>query len=111
MITDDLDFLEDDDFGAFEGDEYVPETTCPHCGDVYGPDDTGHCTGGRFDGCCETFASNHAFDRHRTGKYDPPSRRCLTVQELEAKGWTRTGKYNAWRTPAPNNNPWKKDQK
>ena len=92
--------------GAFEAEDYVPETPCHWCGQVFGPDDTGHCTGGEFGGCCQTFASNHAFDRHRTGRYDG-ERRCLTTDEMTAKGWTQSGQYNAWRTPAPATDPWK----
>jgi hypothetical protein len=101
-----LDFL--DDNVAEDDPDYVPESGCSWCGGIFGPDDTGHCTGGAFGGCCQTFASNTAFDKHRTGKYDPPMRRCLTSEELTGKGWTRTGKYNAWRMPAPAVNPWAK---
>ena len=90
--------------------DYVPETVCPWCEGVFGPQDTGHCTGGPFGGCCLTFASNHAFDQHRTGTYEPDTRRCRTPEELLAKGWTRAGDFNVWRTPPPKNNPWKQDK-
>lgn len=42
--------------------------------------------------CGLPFSSVREFDRHRVGSYAPPgqvkgSRRCLTVAELEARGW------------------------
>ncbi len=37
-------------------------------------------------GCKEYFNSNKAFDKHRTGSFHDGERRCLNVQEMEAKG-------------------------
>lgn len=99
------------DFTDVEEDapDYVPESECHVCDAIFGPQDTGHCspiTGG----CCQTFASNHAFDRHMVGPFNPDGlRRCLTVAELEAKGWTKTGPYQSWRTPPPKTSPWTKE--
>ena len=39
--------------------------------------------------CGEYFNSTHAFDRHRTGAYEPLERRCLTATEMEARGMSR----------------------
>lgn len=40
--------------------------------------------------CGLYFKSASGFDRHRHGKYtlDPNTRHCLTVAELQSKGWT-----------------------
>ncbi len=62
-------------------------------------------------GCGETFASLGAHKKHRVGGYggpiylvvdgkqtakvigrSPSTRRCLTVEEITAKGWTRNEK-------------------
>ena len=106
----DLDFL--DEFEDIQGDspDGIPESACDVCGALFGPADTGHCSGGKWGGCCQSFASNHAFDKHRTGRYEPNQRRCLTPDELLAKGWAKTGAYDSWRTPPPANNPWKAKQ-
>ena len=91
-------------------DEYDPavDCHCQECGAQFNGSDSsgGHCKGGRFGGCCQSFTSLTGFDRHRTGPYT--DRRCLTPDELTAKGWTRD-EHGAWRTPAPKTNPWKKD--
>jgi hypothetical protein len=44
--------------------------------------------------CGDLFNSTSAFDRHRAGTFAPRgtwphSRRCLTADELHAKGWSR----------------------
>jgi hypothetical protein len=39
--------------------------------------------------CGEYFNSARTFDRHRVGRFAPLQRRCLTVTEMEAKGWVR----------------------
>lgn len=44
--------------------------------------------------CGEYFASARGFDRHRIGPYAKPgewqgTRRCLTLAELQARGWER----------------------
>lgn len=36
--------------------------------------------------CGEYFTRNSVFDKHRTGTFAPPARRCLTVPEMEAAG-------------------------
>lgn len=45
----------------------------------------------RCSGCGEHFNSGSAFDGHRVGTFGtfrkPGSRRCLTVAEMQAKGW------------------------
>lgn len=39
-------------------------------------------------GCGEFFNSTFAFDKHRTGDFGK-DRRCLTVDEMEAKGMSK----------------------
>ena len=53
---------------------------CHDCGRPYG-DGGGHCAS-----CCESFASDTAFDGHRYGDYDD-QRYCLTAEEMLLKGW------------------------
>lgn len=53
---------------------------CGHCGATFAGRQN-HCTL-----CHETFASETAGDAHRVGPYDPPARRCLTPDEMTAKG-------------------------
>lgn len=62
--------------------------TCHKCDSTiigYRPE---HCTV-----CHETFNGTHVGDMHRTGdhgvKEGPNRRRCLTVDEMEAKGMKR----------------------
>lgn len=38
--------------------------------------------------CHLTFSCTQAGDRHRTGTFTPDTRRCLDVDEMEAKGLT-----------------------
>jgi hypothetical protein len=56
-----------------------------------------HCTS-----CGLTFRSAHGFDKHRIGAYSsaPPAygRRCLTPDELRARGYEPDGK-GRWRQP------------
>ncbi len=40
-------------------------------------------------GCNKNFASPSAHHIHRTGSFQEKTRRCLTSEELLAKGWTR----------------------
>ena len=84
------------------------DTHCPDCDRKFNGSDRsgGHCRGGKFGGCCKSFRSLSGFDKHRTGPYDG-ERRCLTADELAAKGWT-CDDNNTWRMPAPANNPWEK---
>lgn len=62
-----------------------PPMTCGHCGKGYG-NGGGHCTG-----CHESFNSDTAFDKHRTGDYDT-GRRCMTADEMTAKGMSKNSK-------------------
>ena len=39
--------------------------------------------------CGEYFNSTGMFDRHRVGRYLPMERRCLTVAEMEARGYVQ----------------------
>lgn len=47
----------------------------------------------RCSACDEYFNSSGAFAKHRVGPFapinEPDTRRCLTVSEMEAKGWAR----------------------
>ena len=58
------------------------------------------CVSSPYEGCGEKFGSKRAFDGHRVGEHDHtlteglrmnPSledgRRCLSVDEMQAKGW------------------------
>ncbi len=70
--------------------------TCGECGKGYG-NGGGHCTG-----CHQSFNSDTAFDKHRTQEDD--TRRCLTVDEMTAKGmslnaksWWITSTGGHWR--------------
>jgi hypothetical protein len=38
-------------------------------------------------GCGYDFTSTRLFDAHRVGRYEPFERRCLDVEEMQAKGW------------------------
>ncbi len=38
--------------------------------------------------CGLNFAGMTAFDAHQIGSFQPMERRCLTAEELTAKGWT-----------------------
>ena len=40
--------------------------------------------------CEEYFNSAHAFTKHRVGSFEPYTRRCLTVAEMEAKTFSKT---------------------
>jgi len=40
--------------------------------------------------CEEYFNSTHAFTKHRVGSFEPDTRRCLTVAEMEAKTFSKT---------------------
>lgn len=102
-------------FSEADADDAEPIGRCHHCGATFAGEHVGHCSGGpyrqdypdgTYSGCCQNFASDAAFDKHRTGPYDG-NRRCLTVEELTAKGWAKTGPHDSWRTPAPAVNPWK----
>jgi hypothetical protein len=43
-------------------------------------------------GCGELFNSTHAFELHRTGTHNRPrARRCLTPDEMRAKGMAQRG--------------------
>ena len=48
--------------------------------------------------CEEYFNSNHAFDRHRIGSFEPDTRRCLTAAEMEAMKFGKT-KDDFWLCP------------
>jgi hypothetical protein len=41
---------------------------------------------GQCAACREYFNSTHAFDAHRAGRYTPMERRCLTPDQMRAKG-------------------------
>ena len=82
---------------------------CPDCDRKFNGSDRsgGHCRGGGYGGCCESFRSLGGFDKHRTGPHEPTGqRRCLTPDEMIAKGWTVDDNHT-WRMPAPANSPWK----
>ncbi|HLG79143.1 MAG TPA: hypothetical protein VFA09_03125 [Ktedonobacteraceae bacterium] len=49
--------------------------------------------------CQHTFTSITAFDLHRSGSYERSTRRCLTEEEMRAKGMTRNGR-GWWSAPS-----------
>lgn len=60
-------------------------TTCYQCGSTY---QSNHCKS-----CHRSFSGQGAFDSHRTGTYEPNTRRCLTDKEMEESGrWRITEK-------------------
>lgn len=42
--------------------------------------------------CLEYFNSSAAFDKHRIGRFDPPERRCRSVEEMAAAGMVRNAR-------------------
>jgi hypothetical protein len=50
-------------------------------------------------GCGYDFTSVKLFDRHRVGRHEPDERRCLTVDEMEQKGWQFDSR-SRWSDPA-----------
>jgi len=104
----------DDLLNLAEDNQWIGEDPnwciCPHCHQTYSGADSsgGHCVGGPYGGCCQSFASDYAGDKHRVGPHGGGRRRCLTPDEMTAKGWTQDD-MGAWRTPPPKTNPWKKD--
>lgn len=59
------------------------QLTCPDCHQRF-TQKAGHCRGGRYGGCCRSFASSvptNGSDPHRVGG------RCLTDDELLERGW------------------------
>ena len=86
------------------------DRTCGDCGKRFPGADR---RGGHCDTCHLSFASQSGFDRHRTGTYEnratgtANTRRCLSAQELEGKGWSIDA-HGLVRMPAPANNPWVK---
>jgi hypothetical protein len=63
---------------------------CGICGATFRPR-VGHCTGGRFGGCCRSFTNAADADAHRVGNHDDGTRRCMTDSELHMSGYTDEG--------------------
>jgi hypothetical protein len=81
----------------------MKKSACPECGAVYRARSGGHCRGGRYGGCCRTFASDNVGDAHRKGPYSG-ERYCVDFDnDYNAKGrkiaWRRN-RYGEW-TNAP----------
>jgi hypothetical protein len=61
----------------------------------------GHCG---CEGCGQQFTGMQPFDMHRVGSYasgrKPSTRRCLSADEMHAKGMTQT-ESGAWATGRP----------
>lgn len=62
--------------------------TCSICGQRFLPT-VGHCSGGRWGGCCRSFRSGRDGDDHRIGDFNDGSRRCMTDDELRERGWVQ----------------------
>jgi hypothetical protein len=59
---------------------------CHICGNEYhGGERGGHCRGGKYGGCCQTFSNDATGDKHR-----PVGGPCLTPAEMTALGWRET---------------------
>lgn len=48
--------------------------------------------------CGLVFTSTWTFDQHRVGTYQPMTRRCLSVDEMQSRGMTRN-KWGYWTIP------------
>jgi len=74
--------------------------TCSDCERTYSGSDRsgGHCMS-----CHQSFSAQGGFDKHRVGQYGI-DRRCLTTDEMTAKGWHLDGRGD-WRMPSKGN-PW-----
>lgn len=57
-------------------------------------------------GCHQMFTSLSAFDLHRTGKFENNKRRCLTEQEMLAKGMVQNAKGWWMRATFDGALPW-----
>jgi hypothetical protein len=53
--------------------------------------------------CSRLFTGIDAFDRHRTGTYEDPTdpRRCMTGEEMEAKGLRQSQRTGLWHRGVP----------
>lgn len=53
-------------------------------------------------GCSRNFTSMSAFDRHRAGSYSKNTRRCMTPDEMRARGLEQkaSGKWGYAASPA-----------
>jgi hypothetical protein len=47
--------------------------------------------------CGACFNSTYAFDAHRTGSFEPDNRRCLSVAEMQQRGFAQRGAF--WYSP------------
>ena len=59
------------------------------------------CSGPPFGGCGEHFNSTYAFDKHRTGDPGTLPRRCLSPDEMRAKGMVITDGWWVSRMAIP----------
>ncbi len=57
-------------------------------------------------GCHQMFTSLSAFDMHRTGKFERKMRRCLTEQDMLAKGMVQNAKGWWMRAAFDGEIPW-----
>lgn len=66
-------------------------TTCSRCTTTWTGQRVEHCPV-----CCQSFTGTTAGDMHRVGDHaitvGPDRRRCLTVEEMEARGMARNSK-------------------
>lgn len=87
-----------------EDNTEILDCRCPHCQRRYNGSDAsgGHCTI-----CHWSFRSMSTGDAHRVGPFEPPGqRRCLTPEEMTAKGWT-CDEHGTWRAAPAENPHWK----
>ena len=49
--------------------------------------------------CGLYFNSTHGFEKHRVGKVGTADRRCLTIGELQARGWSQNRTRHWITTP------------
>lgn len=74
--------------------------TCHTCGASWTGSRIEHC---KAPGCHQSFTGTTAGDMHRTGDHavsvGPNRRRCLTAEEMEARGMARNSKGH-WMTAA-----------
>lgn len=79
-----------------------PRGVCPKCGATYAGKQN-HCT---LPGCCNTFSTPAVGDLHRVGPFLPGQRRCLTPDEMRAKGMQQ-GSDGVWRDASHPHPQWR----
>ena len=59
--------------------------------------------------CGQYFARTAGFTQHRTGSFTDDTRRCLSVSEMQERGF-QLDVSGFWRMPGSGTNPWSKSK-